>query len=199
MPRKPLGLTVLGDDLLGDRPNPLLRGRAGRPCRPASSSPCAAVAEYGAGRSWFALNGKRRAPGRWWGVAPGPILPLRCPGPIPAPSCCAGHPRRGRRAPGVARAQGAAGSKNVAGRVAPPSAAAARRPAAGALGAPAGLAADPRAARISDATQNAIARVTTTARNVRRFEVVQARGEVSGGKVAQHQVTLKVGFTLDEA
>jgi flavin-binding protein dodecin len=51
---------------------------------------------------------------------------------------------------------------------------------------------------VSDAIQNAIARVTTTVRNVKWFEVVQVRGEVKDGKVEHYQVTLKVGFTLDD-
>ena len=53
-------------------------------------------------------------------------------------------------------------------------------------------------ASVSDAIQNAIARATATVRNIRWFEVVQVRGGVAGGKVAHYQVTLKVGFTLDE-
>ena len=52
-------------------------------------------------------------------------------------------------------------------------------------------------ASVSDAIQNAIARAGATVRNIRWFEVVQVRGEVSGGEVARYQVTLKVGFTLD--
>ena len=52
-------------------------------------------------------------------------------------------------------------------------------------------------ASVSDAIQNAIARAGATVRDIRWFEVVQVRGEVSGGKVARYQVTLKVGFTLD--
>ncbi|WP_043363692.1 dodecin [Belnapia sp. F-4-1] len=51
---------------------------------------------------------------------------------------------------------------------------------------------------VSDAIQNAIARVTTTVRNVKWFEVVQVRGEVKDGKVGHYQVTLKIGFTLDD-
>ena len=50
---------------------------------------------------------------------------------------------------------------------------------------------------ISDAIQNAISRASSTIRNVRWFEVVQIRGGVSDGTVAQYQVTLKVGFTLE--
>ncbi|WP_043343173.1 dodecin [Belnapia moabensis] len=51
---------------------------------------------------------------------------------------------------------------------------------------------------VSDAIQNAITRVTTTVRNVKWFEVVQVRGEVKDGKVGHYQVTLKIGFTLDD-
>jgi len=51
---------------------------------------------------------------------------------------------------------------------------------------------------ISDAIQNAIGRASSTIRNVRWFEVVQIRGGVADGNVAHYQVTLKVGFTLEE-
>ena len=51
---------------------------------------------------------------------------------------------------------------------------------------------------VSDAIQNAIGRAGATVRNVRWFEVVQVRGEVADGKVARYQVTLKLGFTLEE-
>ena len=51
---------------------------------------------------------------------------------------------------------------------------------------------------VTDAVQNAITRATSTIRNIRWFEVVQVRGDVSDGKVGHYQVTLKVGFTLDE-
>jgi flavin-binding protein dodecin len=51
---------------------------------------------------------------------------------------------------------------------------------------------------VTDAIQNAIARASATIRNIRWFEVVQVRGDVADGKVAHYQVTLKVGFTLEE-
>ena len=51
---------------------------------------------------------------------------------------------------------------------------------------------------VTDAIQNAIARASKTIRNIRWFEVTQVRGDVSGGKVGHYQVTLRVGFTLDE-
>jgi flavin-binding protein dodecin len=51
---------------------------------------------------------------------------------------------------------------------------------------------------VSDAVQNAITRASASVRNIRWFEVAQVRGEVKDGKVGHYQVTLKVGFTLDE-
>jgi flavin-binding protein dodecin len=52
---------------------------------------------------------------------------------------------------------------------------------------------------IEDAISSAIARANQTIRNLRWFEVVQTRGHVENGKVAHYQVTLKVGFTMEEA
>ena len=49
-----------------------------------------------------------------------------------------------------------------------------------------------------DAIRTAIERASATMRNLRWFEVLQTRGHVEDGKVAHWQVTLKVGFTLDE-
>ena len=51
---------------------------------------------------------------------------------------------------------------------------------------------------VTDAIQNAMTRASSTIRGIRWFEVVQVRGEVSDGKVGHYQVTLKVGFTLEE-
>jgi flavin-binding protein dodecin len=50
---------------------------------------------------------------------------------------------------------------------------------------------------IEDAISGAVARATTTLRNVRWFEVVQTRGEVRDDKVHFYQVHLKVGFTME--
>ena len=49
-----------------------------------------------------------------------------------------------------------------------------------------------------DAIRNAIARASKTVRNMRWFEVVETRGHIDGASVAHWQVTLKIGFTLDE-
>ena len=52
---------------------------------------------------------------------------------------------------------------------------------------------------IEEAVRNAIARAGTTLRNLRWFEVVETRGHLENGQIAHWQVTLKVGFTLDDA
>jgi len=52
---------------------------------------------------------------------------------------------------------------------------------------------------ISDAIQTAINRAAKTLRNLRWFEVVHMRGHLDGGKIQHYQVTLKVGFTIDDA
>ncbi len=54
------------------------------------------------------------------------------------------------------------------------------------------------ASGMEDAIGNAIARAGRTLRNLRWFEVVETRGEIAEGRVKHWQVTLKVGFTLDE-
>lgn len=49
-----------------------------------------------------------------------------------------------------------------------------------------------------DAVRQALARASKTLHNLRWFEVSDVRGEIHGDKVAHYQVTLKVGFTLDD-
>jgi dodecin len=49
-----------------------------------------------------------------------------------------------------------------------------------------------------DAVKNALARADKTLRNMRWFEVAETRGYIDDGKVAHWQVTLKIGFTLEE-
>jgi flavin-binding protein dodecin len=51
---------------------------------------------------------------------------------------------------------------------------------------------------IEDAVQNALARAARTIRNMRWLEVVETRGHIDDGKLAHWQVTVKIGFTLDE-
>jgi len=49
-----------------------------------------------------------------------------------------------------------------------------------------------------EAVQNALTRAEKTLRNMRWFEVIESRGTIDEGKVGEWQVTLKVGFTLEE-
>ena len=51
---------------------------------------------------------------------------------------------------------------------------------------------------MEDAIRNAVARAGKTLHNLRWFEVCDTRGHIEGDKVAHWQVTVKVGFTLDE-
>jgi flavin-binding protein dodecin len=49
-----------------------------------------------------------------------------------------------------------------------------------------------------DAIRKAIERAGQTIRDIRWFEVVETRGHVESGSLHHFQVTLKVGFTLDD-
>ncbi len=51
---------------------------------------------------------------------------------------------------------------------------------------------------IDDAIQRAVARASKTVRELRWFEVVETRGHIKKNKITHFQVTLKVGFTLDD-
>ena len=51
---------------------------------------------------------------------------------------------------------------------------------------------------VTQAIERAIARASQTVRNVDWFEVTSVRGHVEGGRVAHYQVTMKVGFRLEE-
>ena len=46
--------------------------------------------------------------------------------------------------------------------------------------------------------EDAVGRASSTLRQVGWFEVIETRGHVEDGRVAHYQVTLKVGFTLDD-
>jgi flavin-binding protein dodecin len=52
---------------------------------------------------------------------------------------------------------------------------------------------------IEDAVNNAINRASKTVRKMRWFEVTETRGHIENGKVGHWQVTLKIGFTLEDA
>ena len=51
---------------------------------------------------------------------------------------------------------------------------------------------------IEDAVSNALAKAAASIRNMHWFEVVETRGHIEGDKIAHWQVTIKVGFTLEE-
>ena len=53
-------------------------------------------------------------------------------------------------------------------------------------------------AGVEDAIRKAIAKASKSLHSLRWFEVKQVRGNIENGAVAHYQVTLKVGFTLDE-
>ena len=52
---------------------------------------------------------------------------------------------------------------------------------------------------VEDAIQQAIARASRTLDHLRWFEVIQTRGHIEQGNVHHYQVTLKVGFTLEDS
>ena len=49
-----------------------------------------------------------------------------------------------------------------------------------------------------DAIRNAIAQCNKTMRNLDWFEVTETRGHLVNGEIAHFQVTLKVGFRIEE-
>jgi len=51
---------------------------------------------------------------------------------------------------------------------------------------------------IEDAVANAITKAAKTVRRMQWFQVLETRGHIADGAVSHWQVTLKVGFTLDE-
>jgi flavin-binding protein dodecin len=51
---------------------------------------------------------------------------------------------------------------------------------------------------VEDAVQKAVAKAADTVRNLRWFQVVDTRGHIEGGRIAHWQVTLKIGFTLED-
>ena len=51
---------------------------------------------------------------------------------------------------------------------------------------------------VEDAVQKAVAKASETVRNLRWFQVLDTRGHIEKGRVAHWQVTLKIGFTLED-
>ena len=50
----------------------------------------------------------------------------------------------------------------------------------------------------TEATRNAVAKACQTLRNVGWFEVLEMRGLVDKGAVKEYQVTVKIGFRLED-
>ncbi|HDQ45308.1 MAG TPA: dodecin domain-containing protein [bacterium] len=51
---------------------------------------------------------------------------------------------------------------------------------------------------IEDAVQNAISKLSKTVTEIRWFQVLETRGFVEEGRVAWWQVTVKIGFRMEE-
>jgi dodecin len=51
---------------------------------------------------------------------------------------------------------------------------------------------------VEDAINGAIARASKTLHSLRWFQVSEVRGAIEDNRVGHWQVTMKVGFTLDE-
>jgi Uncharacterized conserved protein len=49
-----------------------------------------------------------------------------------------------------------------------------------------------------DAISNAIAKASLTVKHLNWFEVVETRGHILDGKIAHFQVTIKVGFRIED-
>ena len=51
---------------------------------------------------------------------------------------------------------------------------------------------------IEDAVSNAIAKASLTLRRLQWFQIIETRGHIVDSKIAHWQVTIKVGFTLQD-
>ena len=51
---------------------------------------------------------------------------------------------------------------------------------------------------VDQAIKNAVEDAAKTLRNIHWFQVVETRGHVENGKIQHFQVTVKIGFTLDD-
>jgi len=51
---------------------------------------------------------------------------------------------------------------------------------------------------MEDDGRTAVARASKTLHDLRWFQVTEVRGGIAGGEVVHWQVTLEIGFTLDE-
>jgi dodecin len=53
-------------------------------------------------------------------------------------------------------------------------------------------------AGVKEAIDRAIAKASETLRHLDWFEVTEIRGQIAEGRVAHYQVTLKIGFRLED-
>jgi flavin-binding protein dodecin len=51
---------------------------------------------------------------------------------------------------------------------------------------------------IEDAVNQAVEKASKSVRNMQWFQVIETRGHIVKGKVAHWQVSMKVGFTLED-
>ena len=51
---------------------------------------------------------------------------------------------------------------------------------------------------MQDAIESAITKASKSVKNMRWFEVIETRGHIEQGSIAHWQVTIKVGFTLED-
>ena len=51
---------------------------------------------------------------------------------------------------------------------------------------------------VTEAIDLAVAKASSTLRNIDWFEVLDIRGHVEDGKIAHYQTTLKIGFRLED-
>jgi dodecin len=53
-------------------------------------------------------------------------------------------------------------------------------------------------AGVTEAIERAVGKASESLRNLDWFEVVSMRGQIADGRVAHYQVTLKIGFRLED-
>jgi dodecin len=51
---------------------------------------------------------------------------------------------------------------------------------------------------VTQAIDRAVAKASDTVRNLDWFELTSVRGQIADGRVAHYQVTLKIGFRLED-
>lgn len=51
---------------------------------------------------------------------------------------------------------------------------------------------------IEDAVKNAISKASESVRNMRWFQILETRGQIDKNQVQYWQVTIKIGFTIED-